>query len=148
MSVVKKLEKHKLLLDTHIWIYLMEGDEKLSSSFIKNLDEHLDEGRILISAISIWEVGMLEEKKKITLKMDCLDWVEQSLDSPQIEVAPISPGIAIHSSRLPGEIHGDPADRILVATAYENNAVLVTHDDKILSYGKDRFIGVHDPRKG
>ena len=60
---------------------------------------------------------------------------------------PISSRIAIHSSRLPGEIHANPADRILIATAYENNAVLVTYDDKILAYGEDRFIGVHNPRK-
>jgi PIN domain nuclease of toxin-antitoxin system len=59
---------------------------------------------------------------------------------------PITPRIAIQSTRLPGAIHGDPADRILVATAHECNSVLVTCDEKLLAYGKDKFVNVHDPR--
>ena len=58
---------------------------------------------------------------------------------------PITPRIAIQSTRLPENAHGDPADKILIATAHECNAVLVTHDQKILEYGKGRFIYVYDP---
>ncbi|MEM1282619.1 MAG: hypothetical protein AAGG81_03615 [Chlamydiota bacterium] len=68
-----------------------------------------------------------------------------ALDLPKIELVDISPRIAIQNSRLPGEIHGDLADKILVATARETSSVLVTHDSKLINYGKGKFITVHDP---
>jgi len=145
MPVHRNLKQHKLLLDTHIWIWLMLGDERLSASFKRTLEQDKDKELILISAISVWELGMLVEKKRIELEIDCIDWVEQSLVSPGINLVSLTPRIAIQSSRLPESPHGDPADRILIATAYEHNAVLVTHDKKILDYGKGQFIGVFDP---
>ncbi len=147
MPIVKKLEQHKLLLDTHVWIWLMNGDLRLSSNFLKAVNRCQKHDGILISAISIWEIGMLVEKKRIELEMDCLDWVERSLALPGMALIPISPKIAIQSARLSGVIHGDPADRIIAATAIEENAVLVTHDQKILDYGTDKFLSVYDPKK-
>lgn len=145
MLTYKQLKKHKLLLDTHIWIWLMLGDEKIKSSFKNHVENQIENENILISPISIWEVGMLVEKKKIEIQMDCLDWIEQALYTTGIVLAPITPRIAIQSTRLPGTIHSDPADRILIATSYENNAVLVTHDQKLIKYGEEKFISVHDP---
>ena len=145
MPVIKKLDQRKILLDTHVWLWLMMGEKKLSSAFRKSIDHLQTKEAILISSISIWEVGMLVEKKRIKLEMDRLEWVEECLSVPGIHLASISPRIAIQSTRLPEEIHGDPADRILIATAREKNAVLVTADQKILDYGKGRFIHVYDP---
>jgi len=68
-----------------------------------------------------------------------------ALDGPGINIAQITPRIAVQSSRIPGTIHGDSADRLLVATARELNAVLVTHDKQLLKFGKGKFIIVHDP---
>lgn len=143
MPVYKSLKKHKLLLDTHVWIWLMLGDERLNQSFRLAIEQYKE--RILISAISVWELGMLVERKRIELEIDCLDWVEQALSNSNIELIPLTPRIAIQSTRLPEIPHGDPADRILISTAHECNAVLVTHDQKILNYGKSKFIGVYDP---
>jgi PIN domain nuclease of toxin-antitoxin system len=145
MPVYKTLGKHKLLLDTHVWIWLMIGDERLSSSFRRTVEQYKEKELILISAISVWELGMLVEQRRIQLEIDTLDWAEQAFESPHINLMPLTPRIAIQSSRLPGLIHGDPADRILIATASEHNAILITHDQKILDYGKDKFIGVYDP---
>jgi len=142
MPIVKHLQQHKVVLDTHVWLWTMEGNLELSEEFrrhCKSLDE------ILISPISIWEIGMLVEKKRFTFEMDCLDWIEKALAFPGIRLAPISPRIAVQSTRLPGTIHADPADRILVATAHEENAVLVTCDQKLLEYGRGHFISVHNP---
>lgn len=145
MPIVKTLKHHKILLDTHVLIWLMEGNPILSSTFQRTLNQiQIDEG-IFISPITIWEIGMLVEKKRIIIDMDCLDWINRVLDTPGINLIPISPRIAIQSTRLPGNIHGDPADRILIATAHEENAVLVTYDQKLLDYGKDRFVSVHNP---
>ncbi len=145
MPIVKQLKRHKLLLDTHVWIWVLMGEEKLKKSFISSLEAAAANDNIYIAAISLWEIGMLVERKRIELEMDCLDWIQQALDMPGINLMPLSPQIAVQSSRLPGSFHGDPADRILVASAFESKAVLVTHDQKILAYGKDKFIHVYDP---
>ena len=88
---------------------------------------------------------MLVERKRISLEMDLSDWLNQWIESPGILAAEFSFQVALLSNRLPGSLHGDPADRILIATAYQENAVLVTADEKILSYGKEPFISVYNP---
>lgn len=145
MPIHKQLKQHKLLLDTHIWIWLMLGDKRMSKSFRDHVNKAVQNENIFISAISVWELGMLVERKRILLEIDTLDWVEQALDSSGIHLLPITPFIAIQSSRLPENPHGDPADRILIATASEKNAILITHDKKIIDYGKGRFVKVYDP---
>jgi len=71
-----------------------------------------------------------------------MDWVEDALSAPGLSLSliPLTPEIAIKSTRLPGNFHGDPADRILAATTQVMNAVLVTCDRKLLDYGKQGFI--------
>lgn len=145
MPILKKIQQHKLLLDTHIWLWVASRNPIISSNFLKLINHDHDHDGILISTISVWEIGVLVEKKRITLDLDCMDWIEIALKSPRITLATFTPRIAVQSTRLPGPIHGDPADRILIATAHEENAVLVTCDKKILAYGKDRFISVYDP---
>ncbi len=145
MPKLKKLQQHKLLLDTHVWIWLMEGNSILSRHFCAAVDNAQKHDGILISAISVWELGMLVEKKRIEIEMDTLEWVERSLASRGVKLISLTPRISILSSRLPGALHGDPADRMLVACAYEENAVLVTCDQKLLAYGEDRFISVYNP---
>lgn len=145
MPILKKLQQHKLLLDTHVWIWLMEGNPIISGHFVSSVEHAQNHDGILISAISIWELGMLVERKRIEIEMDVLDWANDALASRGVTLIPLTPRISILSSRLPGAMHGDPADRILVASAYEENAVLVTCDQKLLEYGKDRFISVHNP---
>jgi len=76
---------------------------------------------------------MLESKGRISFSIDCLDWIKRALDAPGISLVPLTPEIVVLSSRLPGEFHGDPADRIIIATALELGASLVTKDRKILS---------------
>ncbi len=144
MPIIKKLQQHKLLLDTHVWIWLMEGNPALSPAFRSAVERMKGDG-VLISAISVWELGMLVEKGRIQLEMDCLDWVETALASKGVALIPLTPRISVQSCRLPGQIHADPADRLLVASAHEENAVLVTCDQKLLEYGRDRFISVHNP---
>lgn len=146
MSLVKSLKQHKLILDTHVWIWLTSGENVFKQSFLKFIAER-KKISIYISPISIWEVGILVEKNRIQLEMDRLEWVENSLQASEFEIAPITTRIAIQSSRLPGDLHGDPADRLLISTAHEINAVLVTCDQKILQYGEDRYIDVYDPCK-
>jgi PIN domain nuclease of toxin-antitoxin system len=124
----------------------MVGDSVLSSKFQKALVHLQQLNAILVSPISVWEISLLVHRKRIELEMDCLDWIERALACPGVQLAPLSAQIAVLSTRLPGAIHGDPADRILIATAFDHHAVLVTCDEKILHYGKDPFVNVYDPR--
>lgn len=132
-----------LLLDTHTWIWLLNGDEPLrSSKALAHIEEAAPSALLRVSAISVWEVGMLEAKGRISLPMSCEAWVDQALNAPGIAMVPLSPEIALASSRLPGVFHGDPADRILVATARALEADLVTRDRKIIEYGKSGYVSV------
>ena len=83
------------------------------------------------------------EKKRIEIDMEVLDWIEQALEG--MELCPITPRIAIQSTKLAGEVHGDPVDRMLIATAFEKNAVLVTGDKKILQYAKGKLLSAFNP---
>ena len=145
MPLVKELKQHKLLLDTHVWIWLASGNAILSQGTRRAVERAREREHLLISPISIWEISMLVERKRIALEMDLTDWLQQWVELPGIMTAEFSFRVALLSNRLPGSLHGDPADRILIATAYEENAVLVTADEKILSYGKDPFISVYNP---
>ena len=147
MPIIKEIKKHKLLLDTHVWIWCMVGASMLKKTFHITFEKALKSQGILISPMTIWEVGMLVEKKRIQIEMDVLDWIEQALDTPGINLTPITPRIAIYSTRLVGEIHGDPVDRLLVATAFEKNAVLVTCDHNILQYARGKEIFAFNPSK-
>lgn len=145
MPVVKEIKQHKILLDTHVWIWITGGNTILSPSARKAIEQAKKREHLLISPISIWEITMLIEKKRIALEMDVADWLKRWVDLPGILIAEFSFQVAILSNRLPRIIHSDPADRILIASAYEQNAVLVTSDEKLLKFGENHFISVYDP---
>lgn len=126
----------KLVLDTHVWIWLMEGAPALKPELLRQIEASAREGDLLVSAISVWEVGMLETKGRITFDQECSGWVKDALSAPGISLAPLDPEIAVASTRLPGGFHGDPADRILVATARFYASALVTADAAILDYAQ------------
>jgi PIN domain nuclease of toxin-antitoxin system len=79
---------------------------------------------------------MLVAKSRLSLSKDVLDWVNEALAQPGISLLPMLPEIAVASTRLPGSPHGDPADRVIVASARHLGAPLVTADRKILAYSR------------
>jgi len=126
-----------LILDTHVWIWLLNGEERLQrSKALPWIERAALRSQVKVSVISVWEVGMLQAKARITLPSHTLEWVRKALSSPGISLAPLTEEIAIESTQLPGEFHGDPADRILVATARLLGGTLLTSDRKILDYSK------------
>jgi PIN domain nuclease of toxin-antitoxin system len=132
-----------LVLDTHVWIWLINGElEHISKKCIEAVEIAGVKGNLGVSAISVWEVGMLESKGRIHLQQICIDWVRDALSAPGLRLLPLTPEIAIESSRLPGQIHGDPADRILTATCRILGATLATKDRQLLSYGAQSFMSV------
>lgn len=137
---------NSILLDTHIWIWLTNGDKKLKSpKFLDFIEEAVSSSRILVSVISIWEVAMLEAKKRISLPYNCLEWVQRALRAPGIVLAPLTPEIAVESTRLSENCHGDPADRIILATANDQQAALITCDQNIIKYAQEHHIKTISP---
>ncbi|MDP2760145.1 MAG: type II toxin-antitoxin system VapC family toxin [Sideroxyarcus sp.] len=136
-----------LLLDTHVWLWFALGDaSRLAAPVRKKIEAAAHGGKLVVSAISIWEIGMLEAKGRIVLGTPCEKWITAALELPGLRLIGLEPEIAVASSRLPGEIHGDPADRMLAATARARDAMLATADERLLEYGKAGFMRVLDVR--
>lgn len=136
------------VLDTHVWIWMVEGaPDALSPSAIDAIEKAGKQGAVLVSAISVWEVAMLQSKGRISLSRPIDDWVRAALGAPGVRLLPLSPEIAIDSTRLPGDPHGDPADRILMASARVTGGRLATCDAEILQYARGGQLAVLDARR-
>lgn len=124
----------KLLLDTHIWIWLLQNPSRLRFGLLEELKNEKNE--IWLSPISTWEALTLHHKGRIRLHGDLNDWLAQATAGTQ--EAPLTHEIALAARRLP--IHEDPADRILVATAQVLNLTLVTADERLLGVAEIRTL--------
>ena len=134
-----------LLLDTHIWVWYVENEPKRFSRKIEPLIEAaVQRGELLVSTISVWEIAMLESTRRIELSQDVRTWAGRALAFPGVRLKGLSPSIAIESTRLPGTLHRDPADRMLIATARLTGAALVTCDERILGYASQGHVRVVD----
>jgi PIN domain nuclease of toxin-antitoxin system len=100
------------------------------------IDDAATRGEVLVSPISAWEVGLLVRKGRIRLDVEPLPWFERFLGLPGIRLTPLSAVAAVASSFLSDPFHGDPVDRLLVATARTLPATLITRDARILSYAE------------
>jgi PIN domain nuclease of toxin-antitoxin system len=122
-----------IVLDTHIWVWWVHDDTKLTKAQIEIIKAN-EVDTIGISAISLWEIAKLIERKRLILPCPIEEWFEQAMSYPGVRVLELTPEIVIESTQLPGEFHRDPADQIIVATARINDCELVTSDEKIIEY--------------
>jgi len=129
-----------VLLDTHTWVWLMHGSDRLGPKARKAILRSVTDEAVLVSAISTWEVAMLVSKGRLVLDRDVSEWIGAALSQPGIRLEALSPEVAVASTRLPGTLRADPADRILVATARHLGAVLLTDDQLLLEYGEEGHI--------
>ena len=142
-----KADPGLIILDTHVWIWIMEGAKNgLTSTTISLIEDAGDRSALVVSAISVWEVAMLETKGRLTLSRSAHEWVSTALTAKGLRLADLTPEIALESSRLPGELHGDPTDRIIVATARVLGATMITCDERILTYGMGGHVRVRSGR--
>jgi PIN domain nuclease of toxin-antitoxin system len=120
-----------IILDTHAWIWWTSGSKKLAD---KAADSIGKANKIGIPAICCWELAMLEAKKRVGFNIEVQLWIDIALQNNKVDLIPLSPEIAVLSSRLPGNFHGDPADRIIVASSILCKAPLISKDRKIQNY--------------
>ncbi|MBN1867798.1 type II toxin-antitoxin system VapC family toxin [Candidatus Sumerlaeota bacterium] len=130
----------KYLLDTHTWIWWHAHPARLSSK-VKTLianPKRYDE--LLLSAISVWEFCKLLEKGRLGISCDPEEWLDTALAMPKLRLVPLSPRIAYRSTVLPQPSPSDPADQIVVATAREENAAILSKDETIRRYAHVRAL--------
>lgn len=133
----------RYLLDTHVWVWLMTTSPSLKAKHRDLLEEAQRRGALYLSTISVWEVARLESEGRMFTTGGVETWMGLSFDDGALHPVELSARILIASARLPGEVHGDPADRLLVATAREMGLTLMTHDDKLLRYANQGHLRVH-----
>ena len=122
-----------IVLDTHIWVWWVNGSQELSTAKSQILTAHEANG-LGISIISCWDVAKLVEKERLSLTMPVGQWIDLALAYPGIQLLPLDPKIAVASTQLPPSFHNDPADQIITSTAREMNIPIATDDKKILAY--------------
>lgn len=131
-----------LLMDTHVWPWMAQGDARLPCSARDLIDATASEGRLYLSIISVWETGMLAAKGRIHLPVSHRTWITTALAFPGLCLFPLEPEISLDCNELPGQFHPDPADRIIVATARHLAVPLMTRDRKIIAYGQQGHVQV------
>jgi PIN domain nuclease of toxin-antitoxin system len=122
-----------ILLDTCVLIFDALAPAQLSKRALEALDRERDSGALACSDISLWEIAMLLHKGRIRTEMSPQDFLHDVVAANRLQVLPITPAIACLASSHPGFIHGDPADRIIAATALEHKLHLLTADTRLLA---------------
>ena len=126
-----------VLLDTHIWIWHLEGDDaNTARGTAQLLDRCGVDGGLHVCDISAWEIAVKARKGKLHFSVDPLIWLRRAERAPGTRSLPLDREILLTSTMLPGEMHGDPADRMLIAAAKLHNLPLVTADASIVAYAK------------
>ncbi len=120
------------ICDTHVLLFWADRRDRLTQSASEALQKGLEEGKLACAAISLWEIAVLFRKNRLTLpaQHSLLSYMEDILDSLGLAILPLTPSIAALAES--GIVtHGDPADRLIAATAIAHQAALITADEKL-----------------
>lgn len=123
-----------IVLDTHAWVWFVSNPELLSSKATAAIEDAVSEKRVFISSISAWEVALLVARGRLELTMEVSEWVARSESLPFFQFVPVNNTIAVKSVVLPGSLHADPADRVIIATARSLGAPIITKDKRLRTY--------------
>lgn len=123
-----------IVLDTHALVWWIGSPEKLSDKARRVIERTIKTKEVFVSSISIWEIALLSTKGRLTLTMDVERWIELIEQIPGLQFVPVDNRIALSSVTLPGRLHPDPADRMIISTARFLGARVITSDTKIRQY--------------
>jgi PIN domain nuclease of toxin-antitoxin system len=121
-----------VLLDTHTLLWWQAGSDRLSGRARRLID---GAPRLYLSAISVWELAMLVDHGTVALDRPTQIWVHDLLADGIVTLAELTPAIAVAAAQL-DEFTGDHADRIIYATAVQNQLTLVTKDERLADYAR------------
>jgi PIN domain nuclease of toxin-antitoxin system len=137
----------KPLLDTHILLWWLRRDPRLPDSYLEVIESSNAENPLWLSEITLWEVATLHSLGRIELRLPLREWLEKATAPPLVRRVGISPAIAAEVAALPESFHRDPADRIIVATAWVLGATLLTCDRAILEADIVQVLEVATPQE-
>ena len=120
-----------LLLDTHVWIWWADQDRRLPQALKRMIRDH--DGTVAVSAASVYETIILARRGRIELDRDVDDWIERASCGADIAILPLDAAIAHDAAHLPWH-HGDPIDRLIIASAIHHDALLASVDSKFPAY--------------
>lgn len=146
----------RLVLDTHIWVWASGesgGAAQMTAEVLAPIEAAARAGNLFVSATSVWEIALKEERGRALVRGDLGTWVQDQRQYPGVQVLGIDARLAIGATRLPpwsrkrdGQEHRDQSDRFIVATARRLNAVLITCDEGILDYADQGNLRGYDAR--
>ncbi len=135
-----------VVLDTHTWVWAMEGAEQLSSSSAVDLIERASEaGRLYLSAVSLFELAELQRSERVQFTIPLDDWVHRALETPGLTVVEPGERVSLEAARLPGNFTGDLIDRFIVSTTRTLGGILVTADSELTAYAGAGHLAALDP---
>ena len=140
------MAREAVLLDTHVWIWSLEGNARRIGRRTRALLSRAEaRDAIRISPVTLFEVMALQTIGRLQLTRTPDEWIRQAMEVAPVRIAELSVSIAMDAGRIPREALGDPLDRLLVATAQEIDATFLTSDTRILEYAsRHRVIRAHD----
>lgn len=122
-----------IVLDTHIWIWWVDGNQQRLTPRQRELIQQYQSQGLGVSIISCWEIAKAVENQRLTLSCGVDEWLNTALRYPGVLLLDLTVPIVVESTQLVG-FHRDPGDQIIVATAKVNNCPVLTADQKILAY--------------
>lgn len=142
-----------VLLDTHIWVWASSGAKHFKRAAGKEIEAAAEERRLFVSAASVWEIALKQQKGDLLVSGDLRSWLREQRRYPGVRVLPITGGLTIDATSLPEWIrksdkkpHKDPNDRFIVAESRRRNAVLITCDVLMIDYARKDHVVVYDAR--
>ncbi len=135
-----------LLLDTHAWIWIVEGDvRRVGRRARRLLSQAESRDAVRISSATVFEVVALHTAGRLRLARPPEQWIRDALEAEGVRLAPLSADIALDAGAVPRAALADPLDRLLVATARQLDATFVTSDVRILEYAATTGnVRIHD----
>ncbi len=128
-----------LLLDSHVWLWLVFAEPYIKPPVMSALELASASNLLFLSPISMWEIALKHSRGHLALDRPVRDWLIHATTLPGLQLTSITPSIAAECAELPVAFHGDPADRIIAATARSEGLTLVTHDTTLIHLGKQGY---------
>jgi PIN domain nuclease of toxin-antitoxin system len=121
-----------IVLDTHAWIWWVSDPRKLGRAATREIHRARSVG---VPAVSCFELASLAARGRISLDRSPNQWMQDALALPRVHLLALTPAVAVKAAELPTSFPGDPADRLIAATAILESALLITKDERLRESG-------------
>ena len=138
-----------VLLDTHVWIWHVEGDaRRIGARTARLLKRWTDEDVLRVSPLSVFEVSSLHGAGRLEFSRTLEQWIRSTMEVGGVRLLPLAADAALDAGRIGAVTIPDPIDRLLIGTARQTDATFVTADRRLLEYAASRRdLRTHDARK-